>query len=96
MSSIVSRLTLGAVGLTCKAFLKSGYCASVTVTGFENLQRALEDERRKGGKGVITLSNHISTLDDPVAWGILPWRWYFKAGMVRWSLGAADIIFTNP
>ncbi|GJE95938.1 acyltransferase-domain-containing protein [Phanerochaete sordida] len=96
MSSIVSRLTLGAVGLTCKTFLNSGYCAAVTVNGFEHLQKALQDERRKGGRGVVTISNHISTLDDPLTWGILPWRWYFQQGMVRWSLGAADIIFTNP
>ncbi|EKM51113.1 uncharacterized protein PHACADRAFT_151674 [Phanerochaete carnosa HHB-10118-sp] len=95
MSSIVTRLTLGTAGLTCKTFLNSGYCSSVTVTGFENLRQALKDERRRGGKGVITSEYHAQ-LDDPLTWGILPWRWCFQPRMVRWSLGAADIIFTNP
>ena len=54
MSNLVTRLTLGAVGLTCKAFLRSGYCASVTVNGLENLEKALKDERRKNGGGIIT------------------------------------------
>ncbi|KIP03688.1 hypothetical protein PHLGIDRAFT_31685 [Phlebiopsis gigantea 11061_1 CR5-6] len=96
MSNLVTRLTLGAVGLTCKTFLRSGYCASVTVNGLENIEKALKDERRKNGAGIITISNHISTLDDPVTWGVVPWKWYFTPGMIRWSLGASDIIFINP
>lgn len=54
MSSLVARLTLGAVGLTCKAFLRSGYCASVSVKGFENIEKAVRDENRKNGRGIIT------------------------------------------
>lgn len=58
MSSLLSRLTVGAVGLTCKTFLNIGYCASVEVKGLENLEKALKDDRRKGGKGVITSTFH--------------------------------------
>lgn len=35
-------------------------------------------------------------LDDPVMWGVLPTAAYFDPKMTRWSMGAADICFTNP
>lgn len=54
MSEILSRLTVGAIGLTCKTFLNLGYCSSVRVSGLDNLRRALEDGERENGRGVIT------------------------------------------
>ncbi|KAI0084577.1 acyltransferase-domain-containing protein [Irpex rosettiformis] len=96
MSATLSRLTVGAIGLTCKTFLNIGYCSSVKVNGLENLRRALRDQERNSGRGIITVSNHISTLDDPVTWGVLPASWYFSSRMTRWTLGASDIMFTNP
>ncbi|TFK73013.1 acyltransferase-domain-containing protein [Pluteus cervinus] len=96
MSGILSTATVASVGLTCKAFLNLGYCGSVTVNGLTNLVRALESESRNRGQGVVTVSNHISTLDDPVTWGVLPKRYYFSSRTTRWALGASDIIFTNP
>lgn len=58
MSGILSRLTVGTIGLTCKAFLNIGYCASVKVNGLENLKKALYDEgrgsERECGRGIIT------------------------------------------
>lgn len=47
---------------------------------------------------LITLSNHISCIDDPVLWGILlPFNYYFKkADTVRWSAAAVDICFSRP
>ncbi len=35
-------------------------------------------------------------LDDPVAWGVLPTRFYRDSRRIRWTLGASDIMFTNP
>ena len=35
-------------------------------------------------------------LDDPVVWGVLPARFYRDSRRTRWTLGAADIMFTNP
>lgn len=35
-------------------------------------------------------------LDDPVVWGVLPARFYRDSRMTRWTLGASDIMFTNP
>lgn len=45
---------------------------------------------------MLTVANHISTLDDPLAWGSLPAHYYFRSRMTRWALGASDIMFTNP
>ncbi|EMD35914.1 hypothetical protein CERSUDRAFT_115825 [Gelatoporia subvermispora B] len=96
MSSLTSKATVGTIGLVCKAFLNSGYCSSVTVNGLDNLLNALHSSEREHGRGVITVANHISRLDEPVIWGILPWRYYFNTHLTRWTLGASDIMFTNP
>ena len=39
---------------------------------------------------------YSSSLDDPLTWGILPARTYLHSHLTRWTLGASDIIFTNP
>lgn len=60
MPSLLSKATILSVGLTCKAFLNSPLCGSITVTGLEHLTRALDastsvDERLEGrGQGVVT------------------------------------------
>ncbi|KAJ3574527.1 hypothetical protein NP233_g1711 [Leucocoprinus birnbaumii] len=95
MSRLVSSATVAVVGLTCKAVLSSGFC-SLTVNGLPILRNALESAARDRGQGVLTVANHISTLDDPVAWGILPAHYYFRSRTTRWALGASDIMFTNP
>lgn len=47
---------------------------------------------------LITLSNHISCIDDPILWGaLLPFNYYFtKTDSVRWSAAAIDICFSKP
>lgn len=49
-------------------------------------------------KPLITLSNHISCIDDPVLWAILlPLNYYYtKTDTVRWSAAAVDICFSKP
>ncbi|KAH9840643.1 acyltransferase-domain-containing protein [Rhodofomes roseus] len=94
--SLLSKATVGTVGLLCKTFLRIGYCSSVSVNGLENLFSALESDERNAGRGVVTISNHISTLDDPLVWGVLPLRYQLDSRMTRWTLGASDIMFTNP
>ncbi|OAX43055.1 hypothetical protein K503DRAFT_732265 [Rhizopogon vinicolor AM-OR11-026] len=96
MVQLLSTATVTATGLICKAFLNSGLC-SVTVSNLHVLLEALRnDERRRCGQGVVTVANHISTLDDPLAWGTLPTELYLNSKTIRWSLGASDIMFTNP
>ncbi|KAG8905673.1 hypothetical protein FRB99_008446 [Tulasnella sp. 403] len=87
-------LTVGAIGLASKLFLRLG-CSEVNVNGLPTLLDALKEENRRG-RGIITVANHISVWDDPVAWGVLPWQSYFSSRRTRWTLGASDIMFTNP
>lgn len=96
MAELLSTATITATGLLCKAFLNSGLC-SITVSNLHILLDALRnDERRRRGQGVVTVANHISTLDDPLVWGTLPMELYLNSNTTRWSLGASDIMFTNP
>ncbi|KAF5333337.1 hypothetical protein D9611_002264 [Ephemerocybe angulata] len=92
MPALLSTVTVAAVGLTCKAVFATRLC-SVQVTGLGTLLNALE---HTNGRGVVTVSNHISTLDDPLTWGILPARCFFSSRTTRWALGASDVVFTNP
>ncbi|KAI0667414.1 acyltransferase-domain-containing protein [Trametes maxima] len=96
MAGFLSKATVSIVGLGSKALMNIGFCSSVTVNGLDNLVKALESEERNNGRGIVTMSNHISTLDDPVAWGVLPAHYYRNSRMTRWTLGASDIMFTNP
>ncbi|KAH7102450.1 acyltransferase-domain-containing protein [Auriculariales sp. MPI-PUGE-AT-0066] len=93
-ASLLSRFTVAAVGLGSKAFLKLG-CASVTVEGLPILLDALRDPHRTD-RGILTVANHISVMDDPTTWGALPASYYLSSRTTRWTLGAADIMFTNP
>ncbi|KAF8165075.1 acyltransferase-domain-containing protein [Crassisporium funariophilum] len=92
---MLSKATVATIGLSCKAFLNSGLC-SIQVNGLQNLQAALQSHGRNSGQGLVTISNHISTLDDPVTWGVLPASYYLSSRTTRWALGASDIMFTNP
>uniref|UniRef100_A0A6G1SB87 Tafazzin family protein n=1 Tax=Aceria tosichella TaxID=561515 RepID=A0A6G1SB87_9ACAR len=56
------------------------------------------DNKYPTPKPLITLSNHISCIDDPVLWAVLlPFNYYFtKTDTVRWSAAAVDICFSKP
>ncbi|KAG8822536.1 hypothetical protein FRC19_005728 [Serendipita sp. 401] len=90
----VSALTVGVVGTLSKAFLN--LACRTNVTGAEHLYKAWEDARKCEKKGILTVANHISVMDDPLMWGILPLRSFFSNRTSRWTLGARDIMFTNP
>ncbi|KAJ7162548.1 acyltransferase-domain-containing protein [Mycena crocata] len=66
---------------------------SVSVQGLPHLHAALA---AAGTGGLVTLANHISTLDDPLAWGVLPTKYFLNRRTIRWTLGASDVMFTNP
>ncbi|KAG8700797.1 hypothetical protein FRC08_004442 [Ceratobasidium sp. 394] len=93
--SIGPFFTIGTIGLGSKALLNT-ICAGVTVNGLHHLLTALEETNRADG-GIITVSNHISVVDDPLTWGALPaWKCILNPRNMRWTLGAQDIMFTNP
>lgn len=66
-------------------------CDSIQVEGLEHLFNAFAQ-----GKPVLTISNHISVLDDPCAWSVaMPLRYFLDSRTTRWTLGASDIVFKN-
>jgi len=46
-------------------------------------------------RGLLTVSNHISVMDDPILWGTLPLSYLFNPDNFRWGLGSYDLCFTN-
>ncbi|ETI19264.1 hypothetical protein G647_09096 [Cladophialophora carrionii CBS 160.54] len=48
-------------------------------------------------RGLLTVSNHISVMDEPLIWGVLPLSFAAFHGYMnhRWSLGSHDICFKN-
>ncbi|KAL1843699.1 hypothetical protein VTJ49DRAFT_399 [Mycothermus thermophilus] len=90
-----SAFIMGMTGVLSKWFLY-GF-NRVEVTGFSRFLDVLESRRdpAQRQRGLLTVSNHISVLDDPVVWGILPFRYMLDPANLRWTLGAADICFTN-
>ncbi|OWF48313.1 tafazzin-like [Mizuhopecten yessoensis] len=89
---IKSRVTISSVGLISKL-----------VVGFNNFkvvnkQTLIKNIQSTGnGRGLITVTNHHSCLDDPTLWGILGWKFVFgKLGeKLRWTLTADNICYTN-
>jgi len=81
-----------------------GIVGGVAKTGFLTATRHIYNRdillehtlRRSKGKGLITVCNHVSTIDDPGIFGILlDMKHLFNSEKIRWSLGAKEIMFTN-
>ncbi|KAH6849987.1 hypothetical protein B0I37DRAFT_101926 [Chaetomium sp. MPI-CAGE-AT-0009] len=90
-----SAMIMGMTGVLSKCFLY-GF-NRVEVTGLSRFLDILDSRRDPANRqrGLLTVSNHVSVLDDPVVWGILPLRYTFDPSNLRWTLGAADICFAN-
>lgn len=86
---------MGVTGILSRGFL----CGlnSVETTGLSRFVEILEGRQdpEKRQRGLITVSNHVSVLDDPVIWGLLPLSYAFTPSNLRWTLGAHDICFKN-
>lgn len=81
-----------AVAGLARRFLAHG-CRRVRVLGLDRFLHLLEDPARRAG--IVSFANHISVLDEPLMWGVMPRHLFRSARTVRWSLGASDIIFHN-
>ncbi|KAM6567816.1 hypothetical protein CsatA_026944 [Cannabis sativa] len=69
--------------------------SSLNSTSVQNPQTLLHLVRsRPPGVPLITVSNHISVLDDPLIWGF-PGFPSMDSNLGRWVLAAKDICFTN-
>ncbi|KAK3692945.1 hypothetical protein B0T22DRAFT_31592 [Podospora appendiculata] len=92
---ISSSLLMGMTGLVSKVYLYG--LSGVEVTGLAKFLSVLEARRdpEKRQRGLITVCNHISVVDDPLVWGVLPISHVFDPSNLRWTLGAHDICFKN-
>ncbi|KAH7344341.1 hypothetical protein BKA66DRAFT_478889 [Pyrenochaeta sp. MPI-SDFR-AT-0127] len=90
-----SAFTMGVVGLLCKGFLSG--LSRVETHGMDSFTELLDERKNVEGRerGLLTVSNHISVMDDPILWGILPLSYMFNPDNLRWGLGSYDLCFTN-
>ncbi|CAM9662730.1 unnamed protein product, partial [Chrysoparadoxa australica] len=53
---------------------------------------------REEGRGLLTVSNHMSVLDDPCLMScLIPfWRMLFNVHKLRWSICTDDVYFAVP
>ncbi|MED6136314.1 hypothetical protein PIB30_054901 [Stylosanthes scabra] len=90
LGGVPRKLVIGAVG----AFAKTVSCRMnrTTVHNADTLFRLVRS--RTPGVPLITVSNHMSTLDDPVMWGFRGFP-IFNTKLARWVLTAEDVCFKN-
>ncbi|XP_008789908.1 uncharacterized protein LOC103707267 isoform X1 [Phoenix dactylifera] len=86
-------LAVPVIGNACHVFMHGLNC--VQIYGAEKLHQALLG--RPEGKPLITVSNHVASVDDPlVIASLLPPSVMLDARNLRWTLCATDRCFTNP
>ncbi|KAK4455914.1 hypothetical protein QBC34DRAFT_388300 [Podospora aff. communis PSN243] len=92
---ITSSAIMGLTGAASRGFLHG--LNTVEVSGLSRFVQLLESRQdpEKRQRGLLTVSNHVSVLDDPMIWGVLPLSNAFNPSNLRWTLGAHDICFKN-
>ncbi|CRG83458.1 monolysocardiolipin acyltransferase [Talaromyces islandicus] len=94
-----SSMTMAEIGILCRGFLLG--LSKLEVNGLESFTELLDSRRdpTTRTRGLITVSNHISVMDDPLMWGVLPLKYHFNLPSYnrRWGFGSHDICFaTRP
>ncbi|KIN07417.1 hypothetical protein OIDMADRAFT_36919 [Oidiodendron maius Zn] len=86
---------MGLTGTLSRGFLYG--LNYMEVIGLDRFLETLDKRKDVGGRerGLLTVSNHVSVLDDPLIWGSLPLSYAFSPKDLRWSLGSYDICFKN-
>lgn len=80
------------VGGACNVFLR--LLSHTTVQGAEVMERAMA---RPKDQPLITVSNHLAGVDDPLMLtALLPAKYVLKPEAVRWTMCATDRCFTSP
>ncbi|OVA02660.1 Tafazzin [Macleaya cordata] len=93
ISRMLQALAVPVIGNVCHLFMHG--LNQVQIFGAEKLQKALL--QRPEGKPLITVSNHVASVDDPfVIASLLPRSVLFDANGLRWTLCATDRCFKNP
>lgn len=90
---LLSRMAVFSVGLASKLFFKAWH--KTNVVGLSNLEQGFLKAKQEN-RGILTIMNHVSVLDDPLVWGgTLPLSRLSNPDKMRWTLGAKDICFRN-
>ncbi len=78
------------VGATCKFWLKV-----LSTTRTQNLDTFsdLVLKKKYRDRPLITVANHYCCIDDPVIFGLLPFRLLTQIKNVRWTPGADELMF---
>ncbi|PVU95250.1 hypothetical protein BB559_002805 [Furculomyces boomerangus] len=91
--NIGSKAVLSLTTSTMNSFIKLGF-KEISVNNMDTFTSILQNPYRN--QAVITYSNHISTFDDPIIWGLLPKSIRKDPNLMRWTLGAKELTFINP
>lgn len=65
------------------------------VNNLEKLDSALQKARSEN-RSLLTVMNHMSVVDDPCFYAMLPMRFHTDIDTIRWGFGAHNICFSTP
>tara|TARA_B110000208_G_scaffold161505_1_gene197193 strand:- start:229 stop:1539 length:1311 start_codon:yes stop_codon:yes gene_type:complete len=70
---------------------------AVELIGIEKMHGAVRDHVHDGGRGLLSVSNHASTLDDPglMCAGVLPSEAFYTPRKMRWNFCAEKVCFSK-
>lgn len=90
--------TLFGVATLCRGFL---YGLNKTeVHGLPQFLELLKARAHPAARkrGLLTVSNHVSVMDDPLIWGVLPFTFHGYHSWMnhRWGFGSHDICYKAP
>jgi monolysocardiolipin acyltransferase len=43
----------------------------------------------------VTVLTVVYSMDDPILWGVLPYKYHWNSNNVRWSLASHDLAFQS-
>ena len=89
--SLLRSLVLAGVGGACRLFLHGA--SRTRVEGGQHLAAALE---RPAGQALITVSNHVGSIDDPlITAALVPPKYLLRPRALRWTMCATDRCFKS-
>ncbi|CAJ0757799.1 13883_t:CDS:2 [Entrophospora sp. SA101] len=91
--------TIKSVNVPLPYFVKNGKMLLTPATNrlwmlAKPFLKLLMDPKRT--RPILTVANHLSTVDDPLIWGSLPFKVFLNREKVRWTLGAQELCFITP
>lgn len=93
LTRMLQAVAVPVIGNVCYVFMHG--LNRVQIYGAEKLHQALQ--HRPSNKPLITVSNHVASLDDPlVIAALIPPSVLLDAHNLRWTLCASDRCFRNP